>query len=186
VSATRNGCHPVTSVSASATGGDACGRADHDIDLEPAAVLRRLIDEANASGSHLQALMERARRRDAGSAQASVRLQERLRLGAKMLCAFQAQIDRVEETIAVLRAQQGESETAQRALLEQLAALERRVEGLAAMAERATGRSSDLQALSHRAARANQRLSRTLAALDRRSQAARAVLEGLARRLEET
>jgi predicted transcriptional regulator len=69
------------------------------------ATLRRLIDQADAVSTHLQNLVERTSRSDAGSAKASVRLQERLRLGARMLKALQGQIDRVEAANEALEQQ---------------------------------------------------------------------------------
>ena len=51
--------------------------------------LRVLIDEADASTARLGALLDRAEDGGGRAQQASMRIQERLRLGAQMLKAFQ-------------------------------------------------------------------------------------------------
>jgi chromosome segregation ATPase len=67
---------------------------------ELAGAIRRLVDEAEAAAGRLEQALDRGQRRDIGLTRASVHLQERLRLGAAMLRAFQAQVARTDEAVA--------------------------------------------------------------------------------------
>jgi DNA repair exonuclease SbcCD ATPase subunit len=67
-----------------------------------AGTLRGLIEEATQAADRLDERLEAARRSATAPEAASTRLQERLRLGARMLKAFQSQIDRAEAAIGLL------------------------------------------------------------------------------------
>lgn len=66
---------------------------------EVATTLRDLIDAADRSERGLRSVLHETGEVDARAGQASVLLQERLRLGARMVKAFQTQIARVEEAL---------------------------------------------------------------------------------------
>jgi predicted phage tail protein len=61
--------------------------------------LRQLIDQAQHSAAHLNDIIAGAQASDASASKASLMLQERLRLGARMLQAFKSQITRNEELL---------------------------------------------------------------------------------------
>jgi DNA repair exonuclease SbcCD ATPase subunit len=67
-----------------------------------AARLQSLLTETAAASLRLQKLLDSAGRAGESPSRASAQLQERLRLGARMLKAFQTQIDRVEASLARL------------------------------------------------------------------------------------
>ena len=69
---------------------------------ELATTMRTLVDEAVRSTQRLETVMHEARSEQEAPAKAAAQLQERLRLGARMLKAFQAQIDRVDATMSDL------------------------------------------------------------------------------------
>lgn len=69
---------------------------DHQPNDEIVASMRELIAEASVASSRLTNLIEQTSDSDAWANKASVHLQERLRLSARMLKAFQTQVDRVE------------------------------------------------------------------------------------------
>lgn len=118
----------------------AAGAEGHDAFLTPrvldqrafdelAGMLRSLIDEAREAAERLEAAQGPA----SEPAQASARLQERLRLGARMLKAFQSQIDRGEAAVEALDDHRRQAEAAQ-------AEVNRRLEDLQARAVEATAR----------------------------------------------
>ncbi|MHC5001950.1 MAG: hypothetical protein ACYTJ0_02405 [Planctomycetota bacterium] len=119
-SATTSGRHDRLSVSA------------RDVPLSDAPVtetsvrlLRRLVDEAAMASQRFQDAMDGAARREARAQTASVSLQERLRLGARMLHAQQAQIERLERVVGELQSARAAAEQA----LERLdTSVERRLE----------------------------------------------------------
>jgi len=73
---------------------------------ELAGTLRSLIDEAAASRTELRDALERLAQSDSYASTASQHLQERLRLSARMLKAFQSQIERAEHTAERIESQQ--------------------------------------------------------------------------------
>ncbi|UCD74014.1 MAG: hypothetical protein JSV91_09495 [Phycisphaerales bacterium] len=99
---------------------------------ELAGRLRTLIDEANDALAKLQLRLDELRQRDLEPVKASARLQERLRLGARMLKAFQGQIGRVENSISELTSRKEDVEAVGRKLDETLAAFDARIENLTA------------------------------------------------------
>lgn len=123
-------------------------RADHgDVFLTPrvldqkafdelAGVLRGLIGEAEQAADRLDERLEAARQNAAAPAAASAQLQERLRLGARMLKAFQTQIDRAEAAVGTLDDQHKRSETGEAGLERRLAELEERATETIAEAQR--------------------------------------------------
>jgi chromosome segregation ATPase len=64
-----------------------------------ASTLRSLLDEAGNAVDRLESRIEAAERREDAPSSAAAQLQERLRLSAQMLKAFQSQIDRVQTVI---------------------------------------------------------------------------------------
>ncbi|MCA9296952.1 MAG: hypothetical protein KC983_10550, partial [Phycisphaerales bacterium] len=73
---------------------------------ELAGTLRSLIDEAGASRTSLEQAMQRIGDGDVYASKASEHLQDRLRLSARMLKAFQAQIERAEHAVERLTKQE--------------------------------------------------------------------------------
>ena len=71
---------------------------DQQVFDELAGSLRTLIDEGAGTSTRLEKLIEQSRDSDQWVGKASEHLQERLRLSARMLKAFQSQIARVEES----------------------------------------------------------------------------------------
>jgi len=73
------------------------------VSVSPTAVDAGAAGDASARhqqlAARLESLVEECRAQDAQATKSSRQLQERLRLGARMLRAFQAQIDRVESTL---------------------------------------------------------------------------------------
>jgi DNA repair exonuclease SbcCD ATPase subunit len=96
---------------------------------ELAGMLRSLIDEAQRAAERLEA----AQGPGGEPALASARLQERLRLGARMLKAFQSQIDRGEAAVGTLDEHRQQAEAVQ-------AEVNRRLEELQAHAVEAAAR----------------------------------------------
>ncbi|MEM7229965.1 MAG: hypothetical protein AAF432_14245, partial [Planctomycetota bacterium] len=71
-----------------------------------ASTLRTLIDEANQTKASLATAVTRIGDGDAYASKASAHLQDRLRLSARMLKAFQSQIERAEQAVDRLTNQQ--------------------------------------------------------------------------------
>lgn len=82
------------------------GRAMRDL-------LRGLIEQARTIAEKLSTLATSASEGEAQAAQAVVHLQERLRLGAQMLKAFQSQIGRIDHSLEQLKAQERRAEAAE-------------------------------------------------------------------------
>ena len=79
---------------------------------ELAGTLRGLIDQADTATRQLEERQQWFASNAGEPAQAAARLQERLRLSAQMLKAFQTQIDRVESTLETLDTSAAVSEDA--------------------------------------------------------------------------
>jgi hypothetical protein len=71
------------------------------VSVSPSAVEAAAIEDHQHWAARLETLVNEGRAQDAQAAKSSRHLQERLRLSARMLQAFQAQIDRVEATLNV-------------------------------------------------------------------------------------
>lgn len=134
--------------------------------------LRALIGEARAVVDELGHRMDDADQRESSPAQASAQLQERLRLGARMLKAFQGQIARVEESLATLRTHQEDADTIAQRLDEALLAFDARVDEMSSAAAQRAGEAADEaikkfeQDLADRAGAANDQSRQTDEALE--------------------
>lgn len=87
---------------------------------EFATTIRTLIDDATSTSDRLAGLLEKASDDDVWTNKASDHLQERLRLSARMLKAFQSQITRVEQTITSMDVQEQTLESSRQSLDESL------------------------------------------------------------------
>ncbi|MHC5024207.1 MAG: hypothetical protein ACYTGG_09900 [Planctomycetota bacterium] len=99
---------------------------DQDTFDELATSLRGLVDESRAASSQLVAQLGEIRNLEGLSSDASVQLQERLRLGARMLKAFQTQISRVEAAVAEFDQRSSRLDTVQQRIDAALNSLESR------------------------------------------------------------
>lgn len=92
--------------------------------------LRNLIDDAAEIRSRLRDTVDQLRSANDQSNQSTMQLQERLRLSARMLKAFQSQIDRVDAAVASVTQQQIDTEGAEKRLAEALASFESRMQAV--------------------------------------------------------
>lgn len=69
---------------------------------ELSGTLKSLIDESAVSSKRLEEILDRVQQADSGSKDAAAQLQERLKLGARMLKAFQTQLERVNGVVGNL------------------------------------------------------------------------------------
>ncbi len=91
---------------------------------ELATTMRTLVDDADRARGELQQAVDSVRHEHEQPKQAAAQLQERLRLGARMLKAFQAQIERVESTMNDLGDQHQLVERERQQLFERLGEVE--------------------------------------------------------------
>ena len=101
-------------------------RADH----RAADALVSLIEMSRQTAMGLRELIEQGRNSERKSARSALHLQERLRLSARMLQAFQAQISRVEKGLMELREHEKIMQSSQEQLSQQLANLKSQSETL--------------------------------------------------------
>ncbi len=101
---------------------------DHVTTIETGLSSRNAIAEARTVAAQLAAVIAQGREGEAKAAKAVVHLHERLRLGAKMLKAFQTQISRVEAGLATLRSHEAQVRSAGKHIDEKYAAFEASVE----------------------------------------------------------
>lgn len=85
-----------------------------------ATTIRTMIDDATGVSDRLAGLLEKASDDNVWTNKASDHLQERLRLSARMLKAFQSQITRVEQTVASMDGQEQTLEASRQSLDESL------------------------------------------------------------------
>lgn len=105
--------------------------------------LRSLVDEAGGAAKKLQSLVEQAMDGDQWANKASVHLQERLRLSARMLKAFQAQIARVEQSIEDMQGQEKTLESARGSMDESLEEFENHLGEMLAKFEKRLDKMTD-------------------------------------------
>ena len=86
------------------------------------------IEQAGAIIERLSALAANASTGEAQAAQAVVHLQDRLRLGAQMIQAFQSQIGRIDHSLESLKAQERRAEAAEKLAQQRLAELNARID----------------------------------------------------------
>jgi len=110
---------------------------------ELAAGLRSLLDEAGGSSERLRKLIEQSRDGDRWAGKASIHLQERLRLSARMLKAFQAQIARVDEAVERMGQKQQALETARESMDESLVEFEHHLSATLEKYEKRIGEAAD-------------------------------------------
>jgi hypothetical protein len=94
---------------------------------ELAGELRTLIGDAGRSINDLRQVMAQTGAIDGQINGASNQLQDRLRLGARMLKAFQAQIDRIDSSLQALEQQRSQAAEAKQSLSAHIAGLEQRI-----------------------------------------------------------
>jgi hypothetical protein len=88
-------------------------------EAESVSELRALVQDASSLIQKLRLLREEARHDEEQATRTVVHLQDRLRLGAEMVKAFQMQIHRIEESMSELKAQERRVEAAGQRILEQ-------------------------------------------------------------------
>jgi hypothetical protein len=155
---------------------------DRDVDMEIAAeTVRGLLDAAGGSADHLEQMLDVAHRCDRRAVRASMLLQQRLRLGARLLHAFQAQIDDAERSVTALQSRRCEIEAIERALDRELATHESRLASVTGAFERRFERmvSAALEKLTTPLARREQRALELIRALESAADRAEAILERL-------
>ncbi len=91
---------------------------------ELAGTLRSLLDEADEKVGRIKERLDQAGRYQAAPGAAAEQLQERLRLGARMMKAFQSQIDRVESLLGDLGRNRDQTTAASEGLQNQMKAIE--------------------------------------------------------------
>jgi vacuolar-type H+-ATPase subunit I/STV1 len=114
---------------------------------DEAAGLSDAVDQVRQLATRLERLIGDGRVQDVQTTKASLQLQERLRLSARMLRAFQAQIDRVEAT---LKSQQDH----ERQLRQLQGQVEQQCAAAANVVSQAASQAEDLKTLLDRATRA--------------------------------
>lgn len=136
---------------------------------ELSGTLRRLIDQAEHAGKDLEVCVEKVGEAKRDQTKSTEQLQERLRLSARMLKAFQSQIARTESAIAELTSQEEKSH-----------AIEQRVDEAVNSAQQRIDAAVDA-ALERLEQRLHERIASALQEMDReieeRAEPARRVME---------